>query len=121
MPDTADTPREDARVWAGRIVEGKRPDHERFLEWLAGDDGADLFQRRRLTEYVLYEEGDQLTVVFRAPHTGDPRIMIDFLRYPGAWPDIWQFERGGLPTEDDERETPTRTRRFHWRRADGAA
>jgi hypothetical protein len=40
--------------------------------------------------------------------------MIDFLRYPGMWPDYWEFERGGRAEE--EPASPTGTVRVHWRR-----
>ena len=58
-----------------------------------------------------------VTVVFKAPHTGDPRIMIDFLRYPGLWPEYWEFVRGGR-VEDEPCNPPGAGRsEVHWRRA----
>jgi hypothetical protein len=56
-------------------------------------------------------------VVFKAPHTGDPRIMIDFLRYPGVWPSYWEFMRGGQA--DDDLVSPTAKVTVHWRRDAG--
>jgi hypothetical protein len=55
-----------------------------------------------------------LRVLFKAPHTGDPRIMIDFLRYPGVWPEYWEFLRGGRG--EDEPETASGVVRVHWQR-----
>jgi hypothetical protein len=105
---------EDTRVWIGRIEPGREADHARFVDWLNGHDAHAIFQRRRLTEYRLVEHDGTVTVIFKAPHTGDPRIMIDFLRYPGVWPEFWTFERAG-GTDEDIR---TGELRVHWRRAD---
>ena len=103
-------------MWIGRVSSGHAADQQRFVEWLNGPEAADVFRRRRLTEYVLTEDDDgNLAVVFKAPHTGDPRIMIDFLRYPGMWPDYWEFERGGRA--DDETTPSSGTVKVHWRRA----
>src|SRR3954452_14420472 len=74
---------EDTRVWIGRLESGHAAEHEQFLAWLGGPEAAEIFRRRRLNEYRLSQDGDAIRVVFKAPHTGDPRIMIDFLRYPG--------------------------------------
>lgn len=110
MPSQA-TPDEDTRVWIGRIASGHAAEHERFVEWLNSAEAQSIFRRRRLTEYELIEDNGVVTVVFKAPRTGDPRIMIDFLRYPGLWPDYWEFVRGGRAEE-----TPAGARRVHWRR-----
>lgn len=107
---------EDTRVWIGRVEEGREDDHEKFVAWLNGPEAQEIYRRRRLTEYLLLQEGPSLTVVFRAPHTGDPRIMIDFLRYPGMWPSFWQFARGG-GAGDAPSLTPDDGRlRVHWQR-----
>src|SRR4051812_520337 len=103
---------EDARVWVGRIEPGSDAEHERFVDWLNSPDAHEVFRRRRLNEYTLSEQDGTVTIVFKAPHTGDPRIMIDFLRYPGLWPDFWQFlHSGDVPTE-----LPDGTVKVHWRR-----
>jgi hypothetical protein len=95
-----ETAGEDTRVWVGRVAPGHEAEHQQFVEWLKGPEAAEIFRRRRLTEYQLSESDDgDLQVLFRAPHTGDPRIMIDFLRYPGLWPDYWEFVRGGHADE----------------------
>ncbi len=99
-------------MWIGRIQPGAEAEHERFLEWLNSDDAHEVFRRRRLTEYVLSESDGMVTIVFKAPHTGDPRIMIDFLRYPGLWPDFWDFLSGGT----EPPEVPAGTVKVHWRR-----
>ena len=113
-PESAD---EDSRVWVGRVAGGHEAEHARFVEWLNGPEAAEIFRRRRLTEYLLSEENGRVTVVFKAPHTGDPRIMIDFLRYPGLWPDYWQFIRGGRAEDELPREeTGAATVKVHWRR-----
>jgi hypothetical protein len=107
---------EDTRIWVGRIASGHEADHQRFVEWLNGPQAQEIFRRRRLTEYVLSERDGMVTVIFKAPHTGDPRTMIDFLRYPGLWPDYWEFVRGGRA--EDEASPPEGAQRVHWRRAD---
>ncbi len=108
---------EDTRVWIGHVAAGRQADHARFVEWLAGPEAQEIFRRRRLTEYLLVQDGNRLTVVFKAPHTGDPRLMIDFLRYPGMWPEFWQFERAGRAQDAPVRPEPA-TVKVHWRRAD---
>jgi len=109
---------EDTRIWVGRVKPGHEQDHARFLEWLRGPEAASIFRRRRLTEYLLTDDNGQITVVFKAPHTGDPRIMIDFLRYPGLWPDYWEFVHGGqADAAPDEADNV----KVHWRRADESA
>lgn len=107
-------PGEDTRVWIGRITRGRQADHARFIDWLNGPEAHDIFRRRRLTEYQLTEDeaNGTVTVLFKAPHTGDPRIMIDFLRYPGLWPDYWEFMQGGRA---EEVAIPTGgTVKVHW-------
>lgn len=115
----AGSPGEDARVWIGRVREGSDPEHEAFVAWLKSDAGAELFRRRRLTDYRLVQAGRTVTVVFKAPHTGDPRLMIDFLRYPQAWPEFWEFERGGRADADSEVVPPEGRVLVHWRREGG--
>lgn len=104
---------EDSRVWVGHVSSGHEAEHDQFVDWLNGPEASEIFRRRRLTEYELSETDQRdIHVVFRAPHTGDPRIMIDFLRYPGLWPDYWEFVRGG--TADNE---PAAGQvRVHWKR-----
>jgi hypothetical protein len=104
---------EDTRVWIGRVATGREAEHARFVEWLNGPEAEEIFRRRRLTEYQLSERDGQVTVVFKAPHTGDPRLMIDFLRYPGVWPDYWQFERAGHSAADADDAGEVKV---HWRR-----
>jgi hypothetical protein len=105
---------EDTRVWIGRVEPGREADHARFVEWLNGDEAKSIFRRRRLNEYRLVENDGTLTVIFKAPHTGDPRLMIDFLRYPGVWPEFWQFVSSGRPEDVDEHAGAVKV---HWRRA----
>lgn len=90
---------EDTRVWIGHLASGREADHEQFLTWLNSAAAHDIFQRRRLTEYALWQNGASIRVIFKALHTGDPRLMIDVLRYPGLWPDFWEFERAGGPAD----------------------
>jgi hypothetical protein len=101
-------------VWIGRVAAGHEAEHRQFVDWLNGPEAAEIFRRRRLTEYELTEADGMLRVVFKAPHTGDPRITIDFLRYPGVWPACWEFVRGGR--EDDEPASPGAVVRVHWQR-----
>jgi hypothetical protein len=109
---------EDTRVWIGKIAHGHQAEHARFLEWLNGAEAESIFRRRRLTEYLVLQDGENptVTVVFKAPHTGDPRIMIDFLRYPGMWPEYWEFERAGR-AEDIPDPLPAHEVKVHWQRA----
>jgi hypothetical protein len=107
---------DDARVWIGRVSAGHEAEHQAFVNWLNGPEAAEIFRRRRLNEYQLTENDGELTVVIKAPHTGDPRIMIDFLRYPGLWPDYWEFIRGGRA--DDEPTPAGGTVRVRWRRTE---
>jgi hypothetical protein len=109
---------EDTRIWVGRVKSGHEAEHATFLDWLNGPDAASIFRRRRLTEYLLTDENGPVTVVFKAPHTGDPRIMIDFLRYPGLWPDYWEFVRGGRAEDEPASEPDASAVKVHWRRAD---
>jgi hypothetical protein len=106
---------EDSRVWVGRVSPGHESEHEQFIQWLNGSEAQSIFRRRRLTEYQLIQQGETVTVCFKAPHTGDPRIMIDFLRYPGLWPEYWEFVSGGRV---DEQPATSGNLRVHWRRAD---
>ena len=109
---------DDSRVWVGRIAAGHEAEHARFVEWLNGAEAQEIFRRRRLTEYWLTERDGLVTVVFKAPRTGDPRIIIDFLRYPGLWPDYWEFVRGGRADDQADQPEPEATLKVHWRRAD---
>ena len=113
MPSEASAA-EDTRVWIGRVTSGHDAEQAAFLAWLNGPDAEAIFRRRRLTEYRLAERDGQLTVLFRAPHTGDPRLLIDFLRYPGLWPEFWQFERAGHDEADAANGGEVKV---HWRRA----
>jgi hypothetical protein len=96
------------------VSSGHEADHQQFIDWLNGPEAAEIFRRRRLTEYTLTQDDAEVRVVFKAPHTGDPRILIDFLRYPGLWPEYWEFVSGGRP-EDAPLADGGQTR-VHWRR-----
>jgi hypothetical protein len=108
---------EDTRVWIGRVASGQEAEHARFVEWLNSPEAQSVFRRRRLTEYLVTEEDGIVTVVFKAPHTGDPRIIIDFLRYPGLWPAFWEFVRGGRGEDEFGSASPVSAIKVHWRRA----
>jgi hypothetical protein len=110
---------EDVRVWIGRVTRGREVEHERFIEWLNSPEAHEIFRRRRLTEYLLTEENGTVAVVFKAPHTGDPRIMIDFLRYPGLWPEFWEFVRGGRAEDEPPPQMPDSGIKVHWVRGSG--
>jgi hypothetical protein len=103
------------------VAAGHEAEHARFVDWLNGPEAEAIFRRRRLTEYVLSEQDGTVQVVFKAPHTGDPRIMIDFLRYPGLWPDYWEFVRGGRAEDTPPSSMPAGSTRVHWRREGGGA
>ena len=53
--------------------------------------------------------------MFKAPHTGDPRLMIDVLRYPGLWPEFWEFVRGGRAEDEPRPEPAPSAVKVHWR------
>jgi hypothetical protein len=114
-----EAPPEDTRVWIGRVAAGHEAEHAQFVEWLNGPEAQDIFRRRRLTEYVLTEQDGMVQVVFKAAHTGDPRIMIDFLRYPGLWPEYWEFVRGGRADEAPPQAMPDASIKVHWLRDPG--
>jgi len=107
---------EDTRVWIGHVADGHEAEHEQFLNWLNGDEAHEIFRRRRLNEYTLTQEDGTVMVLFKAPHTGDPRVMIDFLRYPGLWPEFWEFVRGGRAEDEPAPDIPGAMVRVHWRR-----
>ena len=107
---------EDARVWIGRVSDGHEAEHEQFLAWLNGEEAHEIFRRRRLNEYTLSEQDGMVTIVFKAPHTGDPRLMIDVLRYPGLWPSFWEFERGGRAEDEPLPTMPPDSVKVHWLR-----
>ena len=103
---------EDTRVWLGRISSGHEAEHDQFVNWLNSPEAAEIFRRRRLTEYQLFQHNGEIRIVFKTPHTGDPRIIIDFLRYPGLWPDYWEF----LSSGDSVESADTEVVRVHWKR-----
>ena len=107
---------EDTRVWIGRVSAGHEAEHSQFLAWLNGEEAHEIFRRRRLNEYTLSEQDGLVTIVFKAPHTGDPRLMIDVLRYPGLWPSFWEFERGGRAEDEPPPEMPPDSVKVHWLR-----
>jgi hypothetical protein len=113
-PETSATGTDDVRVWIGRVSRGREAEHARFVEWLNTPEAHEIFRRRRLNEYVLTEADGTVTVVFSAPHTGDPRIMIDFLRYPGLWPDFWEFVRGGRAEDEPVPNLPESAVKVRW-------
>ncbi len=91
---------------------GHEAEHEQFVDWLNSPEAAEIFRRRRLTEYQLSEQNGSLRIVFKAPHTGDPRIFIEFLRYPGLWPDYWEF----VSSAHSEETLDGGVVRVHWKR-----
>ena len=108
---------EDTRIWIGRVSRGHEAEHAQFVAWLNGPEAEAIFRRRRLNEYLLLEEAGTVTVVFKTPHTGDPRLVIDFLRYPGLWPNFWEFVRGGRAEDEPPLAMAPEAIKVHWRRA----
>jgi hypothetical protein len=43
--------------------------------------------------------------------------MIDFLRYPGLWPEYWEFVRGGRAEDEPTSAAPAGAVKVRWRRA----
>jgi hypothetical protein len=88
--------REFTARWFGRIRAGAEDEHAQFVAWLSSAEGVDLLRRANLTEYALYQQGDDLLVVYRADR---PSITAGFLRNRRLWPSGWEFVRPG--TEQD--------------------
>ena len=108
---------EGTRVWRGRVKDGARAEHERFVEWLNGDEGRLQFSKLLLTGYTLAEDGDQLTITMSAE---EPPPIIRFLRNARMWPEFWEFEAagpGGAAANPDGGGTV----RVQWRRGDPSA
>lgn len=110
----------DVGAWVGKLEPGHQEEHANFRDWLRSDEAADIFRRRRLTGYDLYDDGASVVVVLRAPHTGDPRLMVDALRYPGLWPTYWTFEHAGGSGEEDAARERGLARHVHWQAEDKA-
>lgn len=102
--------------WLGHVQDGHEDVHEAFVEWLRGPEAAEIMRRRRLVSYSLCQEGRQLTVRLETPPRDDPRVVIDFLRYPGMWPPFWEFERGGPAAPTPGAACPSGDERIRWRR-----
>ena len=80
---------EGTRVWRGRVKDGAREKHERFVAWLNTDEARQQCAKFLLTGYTLAEDGDALTITLAAE---EPPPIIRFLRNRRFWPDFWVFE-----------------------------
>ena len=77
------------RTWTGRIRPGADSEHERFVEWLASDEGRTMLGRALLTGYRLEQAEGRITVRLSAD---EPPPIIRFLRNHRFWPEFWEFE-----------------------------
>ena len=77
------------RTWTGRIRPGAETEHERFVTWLASDEGQTTLGRALLTSYRLDEADGRITATFGAD---EPPPIIRFLRNRRFWPEFWEFE-----------------------------
>ena len=102
------------RTWTGRVAEGRQAEHERFVEWLASQEGQTQLSRALLSGYRLVEQEGRVTVTLGA---GEPPPLIRFLRNRRFWPEFWEFESAA----PDAAVGPGGRQRVVWRpeRADG--
>jgi hypothetical protein len=77
------------RFWVGRVSAGRQDEHDQFVAWLAGAEGAEMFRRYRLTSYQLRDDDGSLGITLG---TAEPIAIIHFLRNPSAWPEFWRFQ-----------------------------
>jgi hypothetical protein len=104
---------EGTRVWRGRVRDGSREEHDRFVEWLNTDEARLQFGKFLLTGYTLAEDGDALTITLAAE---EPPPIIRFLRNPRMWPEFWEFESAGAGGA-----SAAGTERVRWRRGNPGA
>ena len=97
------------RTWTGRIKPGAEAEHDKFVVWLASDDGQGFLSRSLLTSYRLAEADGRLTVTLGAD---EPPPLIRFLRNPRFWPEFWEFESA----ERDRAVGPSARERLVWRK-----
>ncbi len=83
---------EGSRIWRGRVKDGARDGHERFVQWLNTDEARQQYAKFLLTGYTLAEDGDALTVTLAAE---EPPPIIRFLRNGRMWPEFWEFQAAG--------------------------
>ena len=108
---------EGRRIWRGRVKPEARDEHERFIEWLNGDEAKEQYRKFLLTGYTLAEQEDRLTITLAAE---EPPPIIRFLRNPRMWPEIWDFEGAG-PAGDDGDAAEAGEVRVRWRRDEESA
>ena len=95
------TPREFVGRWSGAVRTGAEVDHQRFVEELRTSALAELLGKYSLTEYAMYQRGNELEVVFKSEK---PTIIAGFLRNKRMWPDFWEFTQPGasdVPADKD--------------------
>ena len=84
------------------MQDGAEAEHEQFVAELRTPDTATLLGKYSLTAYALYQNGNQLEVVFKSEK---PTIIPGFLRNKRMWPSFWEFEHPGetdRPTDKAE-------------------
>jgi hypothetical protein len=99
------------RTWSGRIRPGAEPEHERFVEWLASDEGRTMLGRALLGGYRLHEADGRITVRLLAD---EPPPIIRFLRNHRFWPEFWEFESA----EPGRAVGPRAHERLAWRKGE---
>ena len=101
--------REFVGRWSGRIQAGAEVEHEHFVERLRTPETATLLRKYSLTEYAMYQKGNELEIIFKSDKQ---TIIPGFLRNKPLWPTFWEFERPG------ESDVPRdKVEVFRWTRA----
>lgn len=92
-------PREFVGRWSGRVKPGAEQEHRRFVDQLRTPEAAKLLQKCSLTEYAMYQRGNDLEIIFKSEK---PTIIPGFLRNKRLWPLYWEFDQPGqadVPTD----------------------
>jgi hypothetical protein len=84
--------REFVGRWSGRVQSGAEPQHDDFVKMLRTPESAELLGKYSLTEYAMYQKGNDLEVIFKSEK---PPIIAGFLKNKRMWPDYWEFEGPG--------------------------
>jgi hypothetical protein len=99
--------REFVGRWSGRIQAGAEQQHDEFVKALHTPDSAELLRKYSLTEYAVYQMGDDLEIIFKSEK---PEIIAGFLKNKRMWPDYWEFDSPG------EADVPDKPLVFRWTR-----
>jgi hypothetical protein len=100
--------REFVGRWSGHIKAGHEDEHEAFVARLRTPESSALLRKYSLTEYAMYQNGNDLEIVFKSDKQ---TIIPGFLRNKPLWPSFWEYEQPG--TSD---VPPDKTEVFRWTR-----